>query len=140
MIKWIYCNIIFKPVATVLYILYIICYGGLFLPFALGRIHNKSMTLMVFKLPLWWATWLMAFFWLVVSTIFFVNRYFFELAASEDQHASAVLGLNKDLTISNYIGVAMRVNRATKGMIKFDEALSWFDKSEGSHSVNSIGQ
>ena len=124
---------------TIGWLIYIFFYGGLVLQFSLGKIHGKSLFLMIFKTILWWITWLTAFGWLVVSVLLFKRKYFFELAASKDQHASAVLGLNKDLTISNYIGEAIRDKKATKGMIKFDRGLSYFDKNSDNHSLDSIG-
>jgi len=119
--------------------LYIIYYGGLILPFSLGRIHTREYLWLPVKMVRWWVVWLEAFFWLIVSFTFFKSKWAFEMAASADQHGSAVLGFNKDHTISGILGANIVAGKATKGMKLFCKCLSVFDSGSDQHCIDSIG-
>ena len=119
--------------------IYIVFYGGLILPFTLGKIHTREWIWLIPKLIRWWIVWLEAFFWLIVSLTFFKSNWAFEMAASADQHGSAVLGFNKDNTISGILGERIRDGKATYGMKQFCKSLSLFDSKSDNHCVDSIG-
>ena len=121
---------------------YILVYGGLALPFRLINYKRTGYIKIPLIIVLWWLTWIKALLWLIwssVESIFANGEWAFELAASHDQHASAIIGRNKDKTISHFLGVFIKRGLATKGMKRFCRALSWFDRSSDQHCIDSIG-